>query len=187
MGARQLAWLGLVSALGSGCLLDDDRCGENQTEINELFEGCVCDENAAPNANGVGCHLCGANEEAKGGACVCSAGYSRPNSMAACTMTVDTGIPPDAGTGDAGSGGASTGQGMSCTTSADCEGFDATYCITLQPPSTCIVEGCATGARRCDSAHDCCDFKAFPPLASTNGLCVPTGSCPANIGMVVMP
>ena len=182
MGPRQVAWLGLASVLGSGCILDDDRCGANQVETTELFEGCLCGPNAAPNADGVGCHLCGANEEVKAGGCVCSAGFSRPSSMAPCTMTVDSGAE-DSGP----SGGVSTGQGKLCTSSADCEGVDATYCVLLQSPPSCAVDNCATGVNRCDSTHVCCEFRLPPALVLTNGLCVPTGMCPSNVGMVVTP
>lgn len=194
MRVRQLAWLGLMSFGVSGCILDDNHCGENQVEVKDLFEGCGCAPTAVPNANGVGCHLCGANEVAMNGACACAAGYSRPAPTAACAMPADTGTPVDAGGSadagggaDAGTAAAPTGQGASCTTSADCAGFDATYCITLQPPNQCLVQGCATGASRCTSDRDCCDFGSFAALASTNGLCVPTGTCPAGIGRVVTP
>ncbi|MEY4513350.1 MAG: hypothetical protein RLZZ450_5472 [Pseudomonadota bacterium] len=104
MGVRQIAWLGLASALVSGCILDDNRCGENQVEIKNLFEGCGCAPNAVPNADGVGCALCGANEVATAGACTCAAGYSRAAEMAACLVAMDAGTPVDAG-GSADSGG----------------------------------------------------------------------------------
>jgi hypothetical protein len=193
MGARELGWLGLASLLASGCILEDQKCGENQVEISNLFEGCICAPNAVPNTDGIGCRPCDANQEVKAGACVCSAGFSRASPTAACMMVAvaDAGEPTEGGTIDTDTGTAmpsgTRGLGMSCASAADCESFDATYCVLIQAPNTCQIEGCAIKAHTCPSDYDCCDFGTFAAFASTNGLCVPTGKCPAGIGKVVTP
>ena len=193
MGARQLAWLGVASLVATGCVLDDNHCGANQVEIKENFEGCICAPNAVPNADGVGCKPCGANEEAKGGACSCLAGFSRTSPMAACMMVMnpapgsDASVVPDAGP-PTGPPAGTRGQGAACSTQADCENFDATFCQTLQAPNQCFVQGCANGTRACASDHECCDFTGIgiALLESTHGFCVETGKCSAP-GKVVKP
>lgn len=188
MGGRELGWLGLASLLAAGCIVEDDPCGANQVELADRFEGCICAPGAVPNDNGIGCRMCPENQEAKGGACSCVAGFSRTSATAPCTMIVDSG-PPDGGTAEGGApmSGGTRGLNMSCKSSVDCEGFDATYCVTVQQPNTCQIQGCATKTRTCPSDYECCDFSGGPLFPGTEGLCVPTTKCPAGLGMVVTP
>jgi hypothetical protein len=188
MGGRILAWLGLAPLLASGCILDDDKCGANQVESSTKFEGCTCAANAVPNEDGVGCRMCPENQEAKNGACSCVAGFSRASPTAACMQVVDSGAP-EGGTAEAGMSMSSGTRGlnMACKSSADCEGFDATYCVTLQAPNVCQIEGCVTKTHTCPADYECCDFSVGPLFAGTNGLCVPTTKCPAGLGKVVTP
>jgi hypothetical protein len=165
----------------TSCIVDDDRCGPGERAYNDLFEGCVCQTGYVPNADGVGCHACGANQESKGGACVCSDGYGRSTVSAPCVLGGGA-DEPDAGDGST----AVSGQDMPCNASSDCADTDATYCLTLQSPHVCLVQGCASGATRCSSERECCEIDVLPELAATSGLCVPKGKCTAP-GMVVNP
>jgi len=72
-----------------------------------------------------------------------------------------------------------TGQGTPCTTSADCEGFEASYCEAVES-KTCLVPNCATGESTCFADYSCCDIMmkissipslCVPPAALTNGVC----------------
>jgi hypothetical protein len=142
----------LVALLTASCLLEDERCGKGQEAFNDRFEGCVCSAGYVPNTDGVGCRACGDHEEARAGSCVCESGYSRSAPNTNCKETTDSGAPPDSGS--ASTSGA-RGQDMSCGSSSDCESFDATYCLTLLPPSVCLVQGCATGDHACQPDRDC--------------------------------
>jgi hypothetical protein len=173
----------VLAALATSCLIDkDDVCGAHQHHLNEGYlEGCVCDDGAVPKANGVGCRLCGQHEVVRAEACSCESGYARASTSAPC-IAIDDAPVDDAGT----SGPATSGQDTPCSSSADCEGLDATYCLTLQPPARCLVQGCADDPNICDSQRECCAITVLPELAATRGLCVPTGTCAAP-GMVVTP
>ena len=62
-----------------------------------------------------------------------------------------------------------------CTSQADCMGFDASYCETLQA-HVCLVAGCVVGdAEGCFPGWTCCDLSSF---GFTTTLCVPDGQCP---------
>jgi hypothetical protein len=163
-----LRGLGCLVVLGSvvGCLVDDDDvCGAYQHRIEvEFLEGCVCDDGAVPNAGGIGCRLCGEHEKVVGDAC-------------APADESDAGPEEEPGT---------SGQDMACGSSADCAGFDATFCLTLLPPTRCLVEHCADGSRRCASDRECCVITIVPELAAAGGICVEQGMCTAP-GMVVTP
>jgi hypothetical protein len=182
MAGRYVMWWGAIALIATSCILDDERCGEGQVEYADRFDGCVCDSGYVPNADGIGCRRCGDHEEAKSGMCVCEEGYARPSASEACAPE------PDAGDTDASSGPTtgSSGQDMACTSSADCEGFDADYCMTLAPSPVCLVTGCARGEALCAEGRDCCEITVLPELAATGGLCVPAGTCMAP-GMVVNP
>ena len=178
MAGANTRWWAVAALVMTSCIVDDDnRCGAGQRELNDLFEGCVCKVGYVPNADGVGCHACGANQEAKGGACVCSPGYGRTSSSAPCELGGDD---TDAGDDMA----AVSGEDMPCDSSNDCAGTEATYCLTLQAPHVCLVHGCASGATRCSATRECCEIDVVPELAA--GICVPKGACVAP-GMVVNP
>jgi hypothetical protein len=182
MAKWHLGWGAALALMAADCLIDDDdRCGAHQQELSMIFEGCVCAPGAVPNPDGVGCRVCEAHEEAKGDACLCVDGYARARPGAPCEEEQDAGIEPDAGV----SAGA-RGQDTPCSSSADCESFDATYCLTLLPPSVCLVPGCARGESSCAADRECCDVTGVPQLAATGGLCLAIGVCEAN-GLVVTP
>jgi hypothetical protein len=179
-----------MALVASGCLVqDDDRCGTAERKYEFIFEGCVCAPGHVPNADGIGCEACGENEEVKGGACACVEGYARASASAVCESQLDAGGQLDAGSqADAGMPAptGTRGQDMPCSSSSDCEGYDATFCMTLQAPNVCLVQGCARGDSRCAQGRECCEVTVLPQLAAAGGLCVPTGACTAP-GVVVKP
>jgi hypothetical protein len=70
-----------------------------------------------------------------------------------------------------------TGFGVSCQTSADCAGYEATYCEAFRS-HTCQLQDCASGATTCPSEWGCCDFTALigvsmcmAPEALVDGAC----------------
>ena len=72
-----------------------------------------------------------------------------------------------------------SGQGAPCTTSADCEGFEASYCEAVES-KTCLVPNCATGESSCFGDYSCCDIMMIistipslcvPPVALNDGVC----------------
>jgi hypothetical protein len=172
-------WCALpLTLIASNCLLDDERCGANQQELNSTFQGCVCEPGFVPNANGIGCRACGDNEEARSGSCVCVEGFARSNPNATCVPASEI---------DGGAKRAS-GQDMPCTTADDCASYDADFCSPQMTGSNvCLVQHCGTGAHRCDPDRDCCVVTMLPELADAEGLCVVSGTCPAGVGMVVTP
>lgn len=170
---RMLRWAVLL--LLAGCIVhSDDRCGERQVELKGSYMGCVCEPGYVFTADGKYCVKCGAHEVVREGACVCDDGYARANSAAACEPALDAATPADDGAVPE-----MTGEGTECTTSADCESLYATYCVTLLPPSRCVIQGCASGERKCPGGTVCCSFDDFAPLASTNGICSPPAMCVA--------
>lgn len=172
----------------ANCIVDPDQpCDENQVEHKGTIAGCVCAPGTVPTADNKGCEPCGEHEEAQGGGCVCASGYQRPRAGAACEEIVDSGRPDQAD--DAGDDlpmYTFTGEGMPCSSAADCEGYDATFCQTLAAPNVCLIQGCETGMRPCPESEVCCSFAGFALLESTNGLCTPADSC-VSPGMVVTP
>lgn len=60
-----------------------------------------------------------------------------------------------------------TGLGMSCETSEDCAGTEATYCDPYF--LTCLVENCNVEENNCFAGYQCCDLSAFNV---PNPLCV---------------
>lgn len=169
-----------VLVLG-GCLVDEDKlCNENQVKEDSEYVGCVCKEGTVPSADKLSCQPCGADEEIQNDVCVCRAGFRRPAPGMACAEIVDSGAPE----GGTGMPTEPTGQGMACTSSADCADFDAKYCVPQQ--NVCLVQNCATGQNKCSTGRECCQFN-IPPVNSANGLCLPVGMCPPMYGMVVTP
>jgi hypothetical protein len=69
-----------------------------------------------------------------------------------------------------------TGFGTPCTSDADCQGFQASHCETLQA-NVCVVAGCQTSPDDCTGGQSCCDLNGLGiPLT----LCLPPGQCPAQ-------
>ena len=177
MRMRCLWCLPIVLSVLAGCIVDgDDRCGQRQIELKGMYVGCVCEPGYVFSSDGSRCVKCGEHETVRDNACVCDEGYARANSNAACEPISD-GAGPN--TAEDGAVPADTGEGTDCTTSADCEGLYATYCVTLLPPSRCVIEGCASGERICPGGTVCCSFEDFAPLASTGGICSPPAMCVA--------
>lgn len=183
MSVKHVMALCVAALVAVGCLFDvDDVCGAHQRRVDEgLIEGCVCDDGAVPNKNGIDCHPCGEHELVKAEACVCEPGFARADPAADCTpmeeqADTDAGVKPPG----------TRGQDMSCATSSDCAGTDATYCLTLLPPSRCLVQMCGDGSNLCAEDRECCVITVLPELAATGGLCVDKGMCMAP-GMVVTP
>jgi hypothetical protein len=69
-----------------------------------------------------------------------------------------------------------TGFGTACASDADCMGFEASHCETLQA-HVCVVAGCTKSPDTCQGGQSCCDLNGLGiPLT----LCLPPGQCPAN-------
>ena len=67
-----------------------------------------------------------------------------------------------------------SGQGMSCASSADCEGLEASYCDTFMT-RTCLVQGCSLEPDDCSAGYGCCDLSMF----GVGLLCIPEQqACP---------
>lgn len=175
MRKRYLAYVAAAAVLATACIVDsDDHCGKRQMELEGKYVGCICEPGYVFSMDGKRCVACGDHEIVRDNACVCDDGYARARAGESCQLVAD------AGTSDTSNGSevpASTGEGTACTTSADCEGLYATYCVTLLPPSTCVIQGCASGERKCPASSVCCSFADFAPLASTNGICTPPTMC----------
>lgn len=69
-----------------------------------------------------------------------------------------------------------TGQGTACDSSADCAGYEATYCETFQA-HICLVPGCTLSPDSCHEGWECCDLST---LGLDETLCVEEGSCPTS-------
>jgi hypothetical protein len=72
------------------------------------------------------------------------------------------------------SGRAPTGLGASCESSADCAGYDATYCETFQS-HTCFIQNCTSDPGICPAGWSCCETVTRYGLPT---LCLPDGNCP---------
>jgi hypothetical protein len=75
-----------------------------------------------------------------------------------------------------------TGQGKTCSSSADCAGLEANACTG----GACLVSGCKTTAT-CHGGWACCDFSAFgmqdvciPPTQLSGGKCPGTMADPVT-------
>jgi hypothetical protein len=167
---------------GYGCTL----CGANEV-VKE--NKCVCDEGYARTAPDAAC------EESMLGAS-CSADAPCPAAFPRCaTGATGAGYCTTEGcTGAADCaegwvcieaepmnycGKPPSGQGAPCTTSADCEGFEASYCEAVES-KTCLVPNCATGESSCFGDYSCCDIMMIistipslcvPPVALNDGVC----------------
>jgi hypothetical protein len=159
-------------------------CGENEIAVNDA---CSCAEGYQKPSGGSACVIipkglgdsCTANEECTdptydhcqisgdSGYCTntkcaadtdCTGGY-------ACNLTADPSFcqrPP-------------TGQDMACTSSGDCAGNEASYCLTIQA-HICFVE-CSLTGNDCFSGRECCDLQKLSGGLIPKQLCVPTGTC----------
>lgn len=67
-----------------------------------------------------------------------------------------------------------TGVGLPCQSSADCAGYDASYCETFQS-HMCLVSDCTVTPNNCHEGWECCDLTS---LGLGELLCVPEGFCP---------
>lgn len=75
-----------------------------------------------------------------------------------------------------------SGLNTPCDTDADCTGFEAAHCETLQT-HVCVVAGCAGDGVTCPSEWSCCDFSAL--LGAKLSLCLTEdqligGTCPGG-------
>jgi hypothetical protein len=100
-------------------------------------------------------------------ACVCPAG----------SPPLGTGCVPCAVGDTRPACGGAEGFGLACASDADCAGHEASTCLKLQAPFTCVVTGCATAPDSCTNGHACCDLASLGvPLT----LCLPADSCPTK-------
>jgi hypothetical protein len=99
---------------------------------------------------------CSRYEHESADGCDCIRGYTRDASSGYCiatNLTLPSSELPK-----------QTGVGVSCTSNAECKGFDASYCET-QVSHTCLVSDCdATDVRSCSEGHHCCPFANLPNL-----------------------
>jgi hypothetical protein len=68
------------------------------------------------------------------------------------------------------------GFGTPCNTDAECQGFDASHCETLQA-HVCVVANCQTAPDSCTGGQSCCDLNG---LGIPMTLCLPPGQCPTQ-------
>jgi hypothetical protein len=132
--AARFAALAFTGALFVGCLYDaDDRCSPGTV----LFGGtvCVCAEGSV--LTDEGCLVCGENEVAGAGACVCASGFSRASEGAPCES-------------------APSALGTACDTAASAPCTDATYTVCHVTSGTAgyCTEGCVSSAE-CEGGFAC--------------------------------
>jgi hypothetical protein len=75
-----------------------------------------------------------------------------------------------------------SGLGTACQAPADCAGFDAQHCDTLQS-HTCMIGECIDPGRTCPNEWGCCDYSAL--LGSPLSVCLTAdklvaGACPSG-------
>jgi hypothetical protein len=129
---------------------------------------CGCAPGSAKNADSVCAPIAGL-----GDACESAADCTNP-AYAYCASGVVGSTCTSTCTDDTGCGDAYTcatwepqpycrefvGLGMSCASSADCAGTDATFCDTYQT-HTCGVAGCSLDNGACPRGTMCCDFSQY--------------------------
>lgn len=156
---RVRRWVTALACLwAASCAIEgDEACDKNQVykaggDVID-YAVCVCDEARGyvfDTQRGYGCKRCPDGQTAMDGKCV--------------------GDMPDSGAAqnDGSSQGEPTGVGEPCSSAADCEGFDANYCVPVM--NVCAVDKCATGENSCGSGTVCCDFSA---LLAGMSICLP--------------
>lgn len=112
------------------------------------------------------------NYAGQGGVCDESSGYKDCENIADCNegdfcdLTLD---PPRCFTPP-------YGQGETCTTTGDCELYEADYCEAIFT-RTCLKQGCDTELNNCSLGYHCCEFSGLglPPLCvdetQSGGVC----------------
>ncbi len=72
-----------------------------------------------------------------------------------------------------------TGQGTACSRSADCAGFEASYCETMVS-ETCLVRDCTPALNNCSDDYRCCDLAplGMPALCLPRRLLGTGATCP---------
>lgn len=96
---------------------------------------------------------CGPHQVVVDDTCVCDEGYVLEGT--ACAPKPAPTPAPDGGSGDS----EYTGQKAPCSSDADCEGFDANFCNTLN--GYCIVTHCTEDS--CDEGWTCTDLSVYLP------------------------
>lgn len=174
VGATTVIALGLLAA---ACIYDTDhRCGTNEVLIDGLCRcvggvitgnQCVVIDAGGPVAGGE----LGSTCTAGGGECT---NPSFPSCQASphgdwyCTTTGCASDADCSGGYHCVSGATPSycrrpyrGQGIECSTSAECTAFDATYCSVLA--GLCLVRDCLPGPGACDPGSTCFDAnQVFP-------------------------
>ena len=127
-----------------------------------LGDACTADQDCATNPAFNVCHPSGDSGYCTNGGCAsdddCAGGY-------ACNLTTTPSYcqrPP-------------TGQTMACQSSADCAGYEASYCLTIMA-NACFVQ-CSLGGSDCFSGWECCDLPSLSFGVIKQPLCVPSGTC----------
>jgi hypothetical protein len=163
-------------------------CGDHEIAQNDA---CVCE---AGYQKPSGATVCAIIPTGLGNACTADKDCNVDPTYDTCHASGDSGYCTNAGcasdsdcTGGYAcntSGSASfcqrppTGQGMACTSSDDCAGTEAPYCLTIQA-HLCFVE-CSLTGNDCFSGYECCDLAALSSGLIPQQLCVPTGTCKAS-------
>jgi hypothetical protein len=159
-------------------------CGEHE---HVSAAACVCDEGYARASAGEACTLipsglgvaCSATQtcvDAEYHLC-----HGVGDGAGYCTTTCGTGGECPAGYTCTADGSSSycrrppTGLGETCQSSADCSGYEASFCETFVS-HVCLVQGCTLGGSDCYAGASCCDLSRF----GMPTLCVPTGQCPVQ-------
>lgn len=169
--------------------LDCKACGENEETV---AGACVCKTGYTRPSEGAACGM-----SSLGAACVDSTGCS--GAFPACVTDDGAGYCTSEGCSssadcergfvceqDAGKAVCKkvpTGYGMSCTTSADCAGSEATYCDSFQSKS-CLVTCSKTSP--CPGDWSCCDIAIAQVVLCVEPAGLMDGACPAG-GTLVKP
>jgi hypothetical protein len=142
--------LAVSVALAGSCIVDDDRCSDNQVLDTQQRTGCVCAPGAVTDPRGYGCMKCGEHEQAVADKCECESGYIRPAEGAPCEVNMGS------------------SQGDPCSAEAPCSA-PYPYCATLDGESYCTDQGCTT--------QDACPINWRCKQADGMGFCAkpPTG------------
>lgn len=155
--------LSLGLSLGSGCLVDQGRCGSHQE--HNAVGNCVCISGYVL-ANDLQCRPCGEHQRSVGDRCLCQAGYAfdaqqncvpqaPPSSVEACQRSED--CPANVPTCHMPNKGDPYCSVTGCKSAADCPGGFG--CDTDAVPAVCVRP--PTGqATPCTSSADCAGKEA---------------------------